>query len=190
VFGIAVGMAYLHSRDIMHRDLKGYNVFINDNWEPVVAGFELAKCCSGDSENTWSIGTPLFMAPEVFGVGRPKYDLSVDVYAFGMLLYMMFAMDATPKFEDGQALRNMLELMRQVLAGVRYERLPNISDYYWGIIGGCWSQSPSDRPSFPDLVEEFRTTHEYVLDGACMSEVARYEEFVTSGSPRSPGNLE
>jgi serine/threonine protein kinase len=194
VFGIAAGMAYLHSREVMHRDLTPENVFLNDKWEPVIGGFEQAKCCSGDTSRTMGcVGTLLFIAPEILldegdYSDVPAYGVQVDVYSFGVLLYMMFSPGATPKFPGDSRPRSCQYRMMHTGRGERYERLPVMTDYYWATIQRCWSQSSSDRPSFADLVAEFRKKHEYVLEGADMNAVMRYEDFVApSGKTSSSG---
>jgi serine/threonine-protein kinase CTR1 len=187
VFGIAAGMASLHSREVMHRDLKPDNIFLNENWEPVIGDFGLAKCCLGDISRTMgAVGSPLYIAPEIFAddddipADGPAYDLSVDVYSFAVLLCMMFSREERPTLDGGKQPRSAQMLMMAVRRGTRLQRPPGIPDCYWATIERCWTQEPARRPSFAELVAEFQTKHEYVLEGADMKEVIRYEEYITS----------
>jgi serine/threonine protein kinase len=190
VFGIVAGMVYMHSKEVMHRDLKPENVFLNDDWEPVIADFGISKCCMGDVSRTMgTVGSPLFLAPEVFGdedpaATEPAYGLIVDVYSFGMLLYMIFSPDGNARFELGAPARSAMQLMRNTSEGKRWVRLPNIPDYYWTLIESCWSHSPQDRPTFEQIAREFRGNHRYVFDGADLDEVKRYEAFITEGDQK------
>jgi serine/threonine protein kinase len=64
---IAGAIHYAHQRGILHRDLKPSNVLIDENDEPRVADFGLAKLMAGDSEMTMSgtvMGSPSHMPPE------------------------------------------------------------------------------------------------------------------------------
>jgi hypothetical protein len=49
------------------------------------------------------------------------------------------------------------------------------------MIEACWSPAPANRPSFAQLLEEFRANHEYAFEGADMEEVKAYEDFITGG---------
>jgi serine/threonine protein kinase len=187
VFGIAAGMAYLPSREVMHRDVKPETVIVIDNSEPLISDFEVAKCCSGDPSRTRAtVGSPLFMAPDIFmdEESEPTYDLCVDVHSFGVLLHMLFSLDAMPKFATGQVPRSVQILLARIGAGVRYERPSVIPDYYSATIQKCWAHVPS----FAELMEECQRIHECVLDGANIGEVVIYEDFVTKhDSSDQPG---
>jgi len=85
--GLAAGVAYLHDRGIVHRDVKPGNVFSNDGVVKV-GDYGLSKfvSCSRRSGQTESVGTVHYMAPEVAG-GR--YGREIDIYAMGVILYEM-----------------------------------------------------------------------------------------------------
>jgi serine/threonine protein kinase len=190
IFGTAVGMAYVHSLNVLHRDLKPENVFLNDKWEPVIADFGISKNCSADMSRTMgSVGSPLFMAPEVFmdepdGSTGPAYDLPADVYSFALFLYLIVSLEERPKFEGNKVPRTSQALMMRVGQGTRFERLTCFTEYYWGLITRCWQHAPTNRPTFAGLVAEFGQTHEYVLPGADMNEVKEYEESIAAGGQK------
>ena len=78
-------LSYLHSKNIVYRNLKLENVFINKNGYIKVADFELAKVVQ---DRTYTIcGTPEYLAPEI--ILNKGHGLSVDWWAFGVLLYEM-----------------------------------------------------------------------------------------------------
>ncbi|CAM9271886.1 unnamed protein product, partial [Sphacelaria rigidula] len=79
---ISRSMAYLHSRDppIIHRDLKSLNLLLaSDNVTVKLCDFGLVRT------TVTAAGTPAYMAPELLQ-GRP-FNKTVDVYAFGILLW-------------------------------------------------------------------------------------------------------
>ena len=90
---ILKGLRYLHTHTnpIAHRDLKCDNVFVNGNTGDVKIGdLGLAQymdlSASGEAVPRSVIGTPEFMAPELY---YEKYSTKVDIYAFGMCVLEM-----------------------------------------------------------------------------------------------------
>ncbi|KAF2357263.1 Protein kinase domain, partial [Trinorchestia longiramus] len=85
---ILKGLLFLHSRSpsIIHRDLKCDNIFITGTTGSVKIGDLGLATLKNRSFAKSVIGTPEFMAPEVY---EEKYDEGVDVYAFGMCMMEM-----------------------------------------------------------------------------------------------------
>ncbi|XP_071946514.1 LIM domain kinase 1-like isoform X2 [Antedon mediterranea] len=99
---IAVGMRYLHSRSIIHRDLNSPNCLVRANGSVVVADFGLARIMvedktdprlgqlgtnslgRGRKKRYTVVGNPYWMAPEM--LRGQQYDEKVDVFSFGIIL--------------------------------------------------------------------------------------------------------
>ena len=74
-----------HSRNIIHRDIKPGNIFVNATGNFKLGDFGIAKSLEND-DTTMSIkGTISYMAPEIFL--HQKYSFSSDIYALGIVLY-------------------------------------------------------------------------------------------------------
>ncbi len=84
---IAKGLSHLHACGIVHRDLKPGNIFYENGYVKI-GDYGLTKAISPNehSAQTVTVGTVHYMAPEI---GEGKYDLSIDIYALGILLYEM-----------------------------------------------------------------------------------------------------
>ncbi|KAK4485335.1 hypothetical protein RD792_007972 [Penstemon davidsonii] len=90
--GIAKGLHYLHqgcNQRILHFDIKPHNILLDQNLNPKVADFGLAKLCSKEQSvvtMTAARGTVGYIAPEVFSRNFGKVSYKSDIYSFGMLL--------------------------------------------------------------------------------------------------------
>ena len=86
IYGIASAMSYLHSHDILHRDLKTDNVLLDAYLYPKIADFGLAAIMSNLKEKeSNTCGTPIYMAPEI--IKDQNYTKAGDVYSFSLIVY-------------------------------------------------------------------------------------------------------
>ncbi|MDF1661868.1 MAG: serine/threonine-protein kinase [Planctomycetota bacterium] len=86
---IAQGLAYAHSKGIVHRDLKSNNVLIDEAGHPHIVDFGLARAPELESltETGALVGTPRFMAPEQLKSGGQRALPQSDIWSFGVLIH-------------------------------------------------------------------------------------------------------
>jgi eukaryotic-like serine/threonine-protein kinase len=87
---IAEAIHYAHGHGILHRDLKPANVLIDENDQPRVTDFGLAKDLHKQTDLTLSgevLGSPSYMSPEQAEARRGKVGVRSDVYSLGAILY-------------------------------------------------------------------------------------------------------
>jgi len=79
-------MLYVHSRKILHCDLKSQNILLTDSWQVKVCDFGLARYKERFiKENKGKTGTPHWMAPEI--LRGERYAEPSDVYSFGVIVW-------------------------------------------------------------------------------------------------------
>jgi serine/threonine protein kinase len=145
VVGIVIGMNYVHSRGIVHRDLKPSNILLDKETHQVhICDFGSSRLFSVESTLTQRIGTPQYMAPEMYG--EEEYDFKVDVFAFGLILYEILTNN--PVFGSKLGPR---QIMRMVLTGERPNIPDNIPAFVKSMIRSCWSTDRAARFSFAEL---------------------------------------
>ena len=96
------GLAYLHSKHILHRDMKSDNVLLSMDGDVKLADFGYAAQLTKEKDKRVSrVGTVCWMAPELIK-GRGNYDAKVDVWSLGILAVEMAEGDP-PYIDETQA---------------------------------------------------------------------------------------
>ncbi|KAK8890603.1 hypothetical protein M9Y10_035383 [Tritrichomonas musculus] len=176
IFGIAATMKQVHQKNVIHRDLKPDNIFLDDNLEPQIADFGLSKVIMNKIDMTMVLGTPFFMAPELFMDGdEGSYTVAVDVYAFAFIIYKMFTNKIL--FADKRPIRSHQQYMMKIGKGLRPVRPDSIPDKYWDLIQHCWDQEPSSRPTFEDITEILKDDAFAIEEFGMKTDLARLHEY-------------
>lgn len=174
-YDIARGMQFLHSHQIVHRDLKSLNILLDARNLIRICDFGFSRHASEDSLMTQNIGTPHWMAPEILQA-KSNYTAKIDVYAFGIVLWEI-ATSLTP-----YAGMESHQIINQVLQNDVRPALPqDINPAMRDLITQCWDRNPDVRPNFDEIVERIGTC-EAVFNGASREDVLRYvNESATTG---------
>ncbi|TEB32783.1 kinase-like protein [Coprinellus micaceus] len=172
---ILSAMAYLHSKKIVHGDIKGANILVNNSGRACVAdlGFsrltEAAVLTWSSIQSTPSLGTYAWQAPErleAYSVGKAISPTSAtDVYSVGCFCYEVFT-NRTPFWNVEPDLAETFRPYRIFKEVVKYDRRPlkpepgseaylmrGLSEEIWEIMEACWQRNPSLRPSASQLTE-------------------------------------
>jgi serine/threonine protein kinase len=151
LYGVAVGMRFLHMLKVMHRDLKPENVLLNEYWEPKIGDFGFLKLDDSMGQQTLEVGSQAYMAPELLE-GADDYSFPVDVYAYAVLANSVLS-GQSPFFEARPA--DAFKLTGQVIRGGRRPIIGDgVNEAWKDLIRRCWDGAPSDRPTFSEIVDE------------------------------------
>ena len=102
-FKVLRGLAQLHQKDVIHRDIKSDNILFDGKGEIYLADFGHATCTTTEISET--AGTLHWMAPEL--LEQKAYKEKVDIWAFGIFVYEL-TMVNPPFFDQREVLENVL----------------------------------------------------------------------------------
>ena len=189
------GLAYLHENDIMHRDIKGSNILVNDEGVVKLADFGASKKLANLQDNLMMSmtvrGTPYFMAPEVF---EEKYSAKADVWGIGCVAFQMVT--GIPPWKE-KGFENPISLFNHIKKHqgpppmkISKENLLSNGDkrvhvLFERMVAKCFQKDPSERPTVGQLIEDpfFIEMHEEGDD-----DTTHYRGIFSPGGLFSPGS--
>jgi serine/threonine protein kinase len=166
--GVAHGLAYIHGRSLVHGDVRGANVLIDDKGIVKLTDYGLITyaedAISRMAVPTNRYGGGRWMAPELhypekFGVTSSDRTTVSDVFAFGMLVLEIYteqppffdiAHNATVYFKIVDGDRPPKPSAKQCPGGAAP------SSTLWALVERCWAQDPSARPFMAEVVETLK----------------------------------
>ncbi|OHT05223.1 TKL family protein kinase [Tritrichomonas foetus] len=180
---IAQGMRFLHSLQIIHRDLKSLNVLLDSNGNAKICDFGFSRQTNKDQLMTQNVGTPHWMAPELLG-GSISYDEKIDVYAYGIVLWEIMTQKLPyVGLEASQIIGQVL------LNDIRPTIPPNSPPEFTKLIEMCWARDPRNRPSFEDIMKMWRKGT-IMLPGANPQIIIRHLQQCINESDRATDDIE
>ncbi|TYH55742.1 hypothetical protein ES332_D09G256100v1 [Gossypium tomentosum] len=143
---LARGLSYLHSRKIVHRDVKTENMLLDGHRNLKIADFGVARVeAQNPRDMTGETGTLGYMAPEVLE-GKP-YNRTCDVYSFGICLWGIYCCDMP--YPDLSFADVSSAVVRQNLRPDIPRCCPNSLA---NIMKKCWDANPEKRPAMEEVV--------------------------------------
>lgn len=139
---IANGLDYAHSKDIVHRDLKPNNILMDEQNNPYIADFGLAKFTEGKLEltNTMMTGTAAYMAPEIAQSG--KSTKRSDIYALGIMLFEMLT--GKQPYQGKTPYKVLSAHLHQPIPKI-HELRPDLPDAMQAVIDTALAKDPANR---------------------------------------------
>jgi serine/threonine protein kinase len=145
---IASGLAVLHSKNVLHRDIKSLNVLMDESYHAKLTDFGLSKIKNESKTSTKTVaGTLCWMAPELFAL-RPSHTKKSDIYSLGMTLWELAARKIP--YEGANE-----TVIKDAVKGGEREEMPNDCNTKLAtLITACWQQDPDKRPD-SDVIAEY-----------------------------------
>ena len=151
---IAFVIKYLHSRKIVHCDLKSPNILIDKNYNIKLGDFGLSRFIGKNSENIkGKIGTPHWMAPEILLGG--KYEYHSDIFSYGMILWEILTGDIPYNNIDPKKIENLITNEKNIVKVPDYGNL-----ILRKLCKSCINYEPEKRPSIDEILKELKNIYD------------------------------
>jgi len=168
---LASAMSYIHSKNIIYRDLKPKNIGFCAKGCLKIFDFGLARDLSkqrltdGKYNLTGLVGSLQYMAPEV--LLKKPYNMSADVYSFGLVLWQIFSLKRPNhnQFYGGSEISIDCQIERVLIQREKPPLKGKIPSSIYKIICDSWSIDSHLRPNF-----------EYITLG--LQQEVKYEEML------------
>ncbi|KAJ4955397.1 hypothetical protein NE237_012180 [Protea cynaroides] len=152
---ILSGLAFLHAKNTVHRDIKGANILVDPNGRVKLADFGMAKHITGQSCPLSFKGSPYWMAPEVIKNSN-GCNLAVDIWSLGCTVLEMAT--TKPPWSQFEGVAAMFKIGNS-------KDLPEIPDHLSedgkNFVWRCLQRNPLHRPTAAELLE-----HPFVKNAA------------------------
>lgn len=148
---IASALNYLHSKKIIHRDMKSENVLVDKNTTFKIMDFGLSKLRGNENKTmTKRIGTGSYMAPEV--VEGKKYDEKCDVYSYGIILWEVIHGDFNPYGKKSFQIENQVAKSPNFRPDINESKVEG-ETWLISLMKRCWQHDPNLRPTFSEVLK-------------------------------------
>lgn len=138
----AAAMAHAHSRDIVHGDLKPQNMLFSRSGRVCIIDFGLAVTGRVALISKSPVGTPYFMASEIWDGAPPGKP--ADVYALAVVICQLLS--GKPPFPA-----NDVEELRRLQKTDAPQFADSVPRHMRDLLSGCLSRDPTQRPSTKEL---------------------------------------
>ncbi len=153
---ILLGLEFLHSKNIIHRDLKGGNVLLTSEGGVKIADFGVSRQLDSSASFAQTmVGTPAYTAPEVLlsfkAESSSHYDSKVDIWSLGILLITMCESELPVKFNAPIVAILQIPKMEAPMLRQPASRSASMN----ALVAHCLRKDPCDRPSAAELLDNY-----------------------------------
>eukprot|EP01083_Nonionella_stella_P167076 560590_1 len=157
------GLEYIHSKNIVHRDIKACNVLLDDRGACKLADLGVSKDTTQYGPAQTTVGTPYWMAPEILAKGA--YNVKADIWSLGITAIEMAT--GKPPHSDKPPLQ-VIYLIPKAPPPNLPEDEDHWSDQFRDFVSCCCIKDPNKRPSATELLQ-----HPWIQSGNDMSILQR-----------------
>ncbi|CCE64865.1 hypothetical protein TPHA_0J00420 [Tetrapisispora phaffii CBS 4417] len=174
---ICGAIKYMHSRRVIHRDLKLGNIFFDKDYNLKIGDFGLAAVLANDRERKYTVcGTPNYIAPEVLMGKHTGHSYEVDIWSIGVMLYALLIGKPPFQSKDVNTIYERIKCCDFTFPKDKY-----ISPEAKILIQDLLSLDPLERPSVDEIIDYvwFRGLFPPQIESDVMTNIPNYDNQLT-----------
>ncbi|EBO4370704.1 serine/threonine protein kinase [Salmonella enterica] len=160
------GLYHIHSKGLMHFDIKPNNIMISNRDEAMLSDFGLSQLVNEESRAAPEFGYQFHMPPEYFSLSSNDYNFTFDIYQAGLTIYRMCVGYDTFESERA-AFRTIEQLSESIISGSYPLKVypSHIHKKLIAIVNKCIQADPNERyQSVLDILNDLSAISDGVLD--------------------------
>ncbi|KAG9103008.1 hypothetical protein FRC06_000503 [Ceratobasidium sp. 370] len=184
---LTAGIAYMHSNDIVHADLKPDNVLVGPQGQIKISDFGLSRIIKNidPTSNKAHYGAEAYMAPELCNDELATKTLFSDIWAFGIVAFQLLEHDVSVEpysyvCPKGAGYNSMLKRMTAKAGGeppYENEQQSNeLSKHLMSVISPCWALEPTSRPKMGNILTALHESDDLLRHSRLKHEQGAYTE--------------
>ena len=143
---LLLGLSYIHDKQIVHRDIKTKNIFVQNEHTLRIGDFGIAKIFNQAQTMNKIVGTPLYMAPECFKQSK-KYNYKSDIWSLGCCVFEMCNLKHAFEGQFFPAVSVKISEGKRAPLNKRYSR--ELKE----LVDGMLDLKPRHRPTIANILE-------------------------------------
>ena len=141
---MSIGLYYIHSKKIIHRDIKTLNIFLTKNLDAKIGDLGVAKVLENTNHAMTFIGTPYYVSPEM--CRNKPYNEKSDIWALGCILYELLT------FNHPFTATNQAALFIKILNNKHNPFPPGVPEDLKIMVDYILEKNYEIRPSMEDII--------------------------------------